>query len=127
MTQQGGGVIVNIASTSGFRGAQAGAAYTASKHAIVGLTKNIAATFRGEGIRCNGVCPGATGFGAKGGAAPGDEVDPRGFKRLYGEDMQLPPMGTPAGIASIVLFLTHEDSARINGALIVADDGLSAL
>jgi len=60
MKARGGGAIVNNASTAGL-GAEAGfGAYTASKHALVGLTKTIAAEFGEFGIRCNAVCPGYT-------------------------------------------------------------------
>jgi NAD(P)-dependent dehydrogenase (short-subunit alcohol dehydrogenase family) len=59
MLKQGGGSIVNIASLSSFSGASAGAAYTASKHALLGLTRNTAWRYAKEGIRCNAICPGA--------------------------------------------------------------------
>lgn len=52
------GVILNIASVGGIQGARAGAAYTASKHAVVGLTKNTAYMYEKEGIRCNAIAPG---------------------------------------------------------------------
>lgn len=60
MCKQGGGSIVNIASTAGISGAAAGAAYTASKHALVGLTRNTAWMYAQQGIRCNAICPGGT-------------------------------------------------------------------
>jgi len=53
------GVIVNVASTAATSGAVAGVAYTASKHGLLGATKNVAWRFRNEGIRCNAVLPGA--------------------------------------------------------------------
>ena len=62
MKEQKKGVIVNVASRASFSGASAGLAYTASKHGLVGATKNTAWRFRNEGIRCNAVCPGGNIF-----------------------------------------------------------------
>ena len=57
--KQGGGVIVNTASIAGFTGARGGgAAYVASKHGLIGLTKNVAFNYKDKNIRCNAVAPG---------------------------------------------------------------------
>ncbi|KAA2282822.1 SDR family NAD(P)-dependent oxidoreductase, partial [Clostridioides difficile] len=53
------GVIVKIASAGGLHGGRAGAAYTASKHAVVGFTKNTGYMYAEQGIRCNAIAPGA--------------------------------------------------------------------
>jgi NAD(P)-dependent dehydrogenase (short-subunit alcohol dehydrogenase family) len=53
-----GGSIVNVSSKAGISGAVAGVAYTASKHALVGVTKNTAWLYKNDGVRCNAVCPG---------------------------------------------------------------------
>ncbi|KAF7171817.1 hypothetical protein CNMCM6106_006166 [Aspergillus hiratsukae] len=58
MRQQRSGTIVNVASKAGLSGVAAGAAYTASKHGLLGITKNVAWRFKGDNIRCNAVCPG---------------------------------------------------------------------
>ena len=58
MLERGGGAIVNVASVAGLRGGGAGIAYTTSKHALVGMTRSIAWTYRADGIRCNAICPG---------------------------------------------------------------------
>jgi hypothetical protein len=71
MLEGGSGVIVNIASVSGLRGGAAGAAYTASKHGLIGLTKNTAANFATEGIRCVAICPG----GVDTGISPGESLE----------------------------------------------------
>lgn len=52
------GVIVNIASIAGFRGFANGVAYTASKHGVIGLTKNTASFYKSKGIRCNAIAAG---------------------------------------------------------------------
>src|SRR6266508_2249613 len=69
MVARGGGSIVNVASTAALEGGAAGAAYSSSKHALVGLTKNTAWMYAQKGVRCNAICPGglcssARGFGA---------------------------------------------------------------
>lgn len=56
--QESRGNIVNVASIGGTNGARAGAAYTASKHALVGMTENTGYMYAHEGIRCNAICPG---------------------------------------------------------------------
>jgi NAD(P)-dependent dehydrogenase (short-subunit alcohol dehydrogenase family) len=122
MVAQGAGVIVNTASIAGIRGGLAGAAYTASKHAVIGLTKNIAASFGRDGIRCNAICPGATGHGAKGAIEPGSEFSERGAERLLGDPSKM-DIGTPEQIASVAIFLASDAASRINGAIIVADGG----
>ncbi|KAG7094572.1 hypothetical protein E1B28_005400 [Marasmius oreades] len=62
MKANGGGSIVNVCSKASVSGAVAGAAYTASKHALFGITKNTAWMYKDEGIRCNAIAPGG-GFG----------------------------------------------------------------
>ena len=59
MLKQGGGVIINTASVAGLFGGIAGAAYTVSKHALIGLTRNTAAFYGTKGIRCNAMVLGA--------------------------------------------------------------------
>lgn len=58
MLQQGQGSIVNVSSVAGLAGISDRAAYNASKHGLIGLTRTLAAEWGGRGIRCNAVCPG---------------------------------------------------------------------
>ncbi|MDD4937624.1 MAG: SDR family oxidoreductase [Candidatus Shapirobacteria bacterium] len=117
------GVIVNIASVGGLQGSRAGAAYTASKFAIVGLTKNIGYQYAGMGIRCNAIAPGGVSTNI------GKTIDnPNKFgmeKAMSGIDLN-PRTGKPEEIAQIALFLAADDSSFINGTVITADAGWTA-
>ncbi|GIO37200.1 3-ketoacyl-ACP reductase [Paenibacillus antibioticophila] len=117
------GVIVNIASVGGLFGSRAGAAYTASKHAVIGLTKNVGFQYAQLGIRCNAIAPGAvqTNIGASLTA-----VNPFGAERAQIGMGINPGMGQPEDIANIALFLASDDSSFVNGTTITADAGWTA-
>lgn len=125
MQEQGGGVILNMASIAGLRGGTSGAAYTAAKTGLIGLTRNIAWTYRGEGIRCNALCPGLTETDiAKGKSfedfAPGDIA-------ALAPIMGLPQrMASPQEVANLATFLASDAATFINGAIIPIDDGFCA-
>ncbi len=121
--KQGHGVILNNISIGGLNGARAGAAYTASKHAVVGLTKNTAYLYAKEGIRCNGIAPGAveTNIGQS-----MTNINEFGMGRtMLGMGLN-PRTAKPEEIANLALFLVSEDSSFVNGAIVVADGGWSA-
>jgi len=117
------GVIINVASIGGLCGSRAGAAYTASKHAVIGLTKNVGFQYAKSGIRCNAIAPGAveTNIGATI-TAP----DKFGMERSMAGLNLNPRTGGAEEIATIALFLASDDSSFINGAVITADAGWSA-
>jgi len=117
MAANGGGVIVNTASVCGLRGGRAGAAYTASKFGLVGLTYNIAATVRDLGIRCNAVCPGGmnTQIGAD------QEISQRGIDLVSGNE-RVPAVDADV-VAKVVLFLASSESEHINGVALPVDGG----
>jgi len=117
-----GGVIVNIASVGGLRGGAAGAAYTASKHGLIGLTKNTAANYAADGIRCVANCPG----GVDTGIAPGGEPSERGYATLNRVLTPMPRLASPAEMANIALFCASDEASFLNGAVIVADGGWTA-
>lgn len=123
MVSQGGGAIVNIASVAGVGGGRAGAAYTTSKHALVGLTKNIAQFYAGKNIRCNAICPGAVETGISLGGEPHPEATQRVMKFLELN----PRTGKPEEIARVALFLASDDASFVNGAVLVADGGWTAV
>ena len=123
MQAQGGGVIVNTISAAGIRGGAAGAAYTASKSALVGLTKNVASMYGRENIRCNGVCPGAVSTDIMA-SAPG-ELQASTFDRLPGIAL-MGRSAEPEEIANVILFLASDLAGFVNGVILPVDGGWAA-
>jgi NAD(P)-dependent dehydrogenase (short-subunit alcohol dehydrogenase family) len=126
MIAQGGGAIVNIASIAGLAGARAGVAYTASKHAVVGLTRNVAWAYADQGIRCNAVCPGGVSTEIATRQVRGDERDPLGVERYRMATSMKPRPGEPREIANVVAFLASSDASFLNGAIVPVDGGWTA-
>ncbi len=122
MLEAGHGRIVNVASEAGLRGSAAGVAYTASKHAIVGLTKSTAVMYGKSRIRTNAVAPGgvATGIHVPGQAALGAPV-------LGTYSSNIPSLAMAEELAASITFLLSKDSVNINGAIVASDGGWSAV
>ncbi|WP_029421987.1 SDR family oxidoreductase [Alicyclobacillus macrosporangiidus] len=125
MMKQGGGKIINTASVGGLYGSRAGAAYTASKHAVVGLTKNVAFQYAKFGIRCNAIAPGGVATNIM---ADAPNLDPSylGVERAMAGMNLNPRVGQPEEIARVALFLASDDSSFVNGVVLVADAGWTA-
>ena len=123
MLDAGTGSVVNVASEAGLRGSAAGAAYTASKHAVVGLTKNSAVMYGPKGLRFNAVAPGPTITNIV--ATWGSQL---AAERL-GPLMQatVPTPATAAQLAASITFLLSDDGTNVNGAVLASDGGWSAL
>ncbi|MBB4824974.1 NAD(P)-dependent dehydrogenase (short-subunit alcohol dehydrogenase family) [Sporosarcina luteola] len=121
--ENGGGTIVNMASIAGLTGGRGGLAYTAAKHAVVGMTKNVASQYGPQNIRCNAIAPANidTGF-----AQTMTNVDPFGMEVAIRGIKLLPKSGQVQDIANIALFLASDESAYINGVALAADAGWSA-
>lgn len=117
------GSIINISSIGGLYGSRAGAAYTASKHAVNGFTKNTGYMYANEGIRCNAIAPGAveTNIGSTMTA-----INEFGMGRMQPGMALNPRMGQPEEIAQVALFLASDEASFVNGAVIVADGGWTA-
>jgi NAD(P)-dependent dehydrogenase (short-subunit alcohol dehydrogenase family) len=122
MLDQGGGVIVNIASVAGLVAFPGRAAYTASKGAVIQLTRAIAADYAGKGIRCNALCPGMI-------ETPMTKwrLDQPNLRRQVLDRIPQDEIGTAAHVADAVMFLAAPDAAYFNGAAIVMDGGYTAI
>ncbi|QJD82070.1 SDR family oxidoreductase [Cohnella herbarum] len=121
--EKGKGVIVNTASTGGFSGAHAGVAYTASKHAVIGITKNTGFMYAQQGIRCNAIAPGATMTNI---ASTMTNVSEFGASRTKVTQGVIPRVGQAEEIAQVALFLASDESSFVNGAVLAADGGWTA-
>ena len=123
LAQGTGGSIVNIVSVGGVRGCRAGAAYTASKHALIGLTENTAAMYQPRGIRVNAVCPGGIET-----EVMKTQKHPSAWgvtRVMTGTDTTIAP-GTVGDISSVVLFAASDEARYMTGATIVVDGGVTS-
>ncbi|HWO03764.1 MAG TPA: SDR family NAD(P)-dependent oxidoreductase [Methylomirabilota bacterium] len=124
---RGGGVIVNTASIAGLRGSRNLVAYTASKHAVVGLTRTAALELAPAGIRVNAVCPSpidtAMVQALETGASPSN---PAAFHERMAGTIPLRRYGQPEEVAALVAFLCSADAAYITGGIYTVDGGSMA-
>lgn len=121
MEKNGGGSIVNIASIHGTVAAPMSPAYTASKHGVVGLTKNIAAEYGQKNIRCNAVGPGYI-------ATPLlDDNLTDDMKKAIAAKASMNRLGTPQEVADLVVFLSSDKSSFTTGSYFIADGGYTAV
>ena len=123
MLQQRSGSIVNVASIAGLVGIADRAAYNASKHGLIGLTRTLAAEWGGRGVRTNAVCPGWV-------KTEMDAADQAGGGYSDADIEGVNPMGrfaAPVEIARAILFLADpEQSGFVNGHALVVDGGWTA-
>ncbi|MFI7096098.1 SDR family NAD(P)-dependent oxidoreductase [Streptomyces lydicus] len=123
----GGGTIVNTASYTGVTGMAYVGAYTATKHAIVGLTRVAALELAAKGIRVNAVCPGAIDTAMSNPAQLDPEADTeaaaQALDELYRKLVPLGRVGRPEEVAALALFLSCADSSYITGQPFVIDGG----
>ncbi len=122
MKEHDGGVIVNVASKAGVVGEPGHAAYSASKGAVISLTRAMAIELAPYGIRVNAVCPGPTDTSMLHGAVPTQE----GLDDLVAAT-PLGRLGRPQDIAEAVLYLASPDSSWCTGQALSIDGGLSVL
>src|SRR5690606_10383777 len=111
-TEQGGGIIVNLASICGITGGRGGLTYTAAKHAVAGMTKNIASTYGAQGVRCNAIAPAQVDTGL---TQSIENYDMFGLKQATRGTGTMNRSASPDEIASIALFLASGESSYING------------
>ncbi len=123
MLQAGGGSIITMASVaSSVRGVPNRFAYGATKAAVIGLTKSIAADFVGQGIRCNAICPGTVDTPSlqdRINAQP----DPAKARADFIARQPMGRIGRPEEIAALAVYLGSEEAAFTTGAIHVIDGG----
>ena len=122
MVERGDGAIINVASTAGLNGGNGGAAYTTSKHGVIGFTRQLCFDYARKGIRCNVICPGAveTGMTKEIFASPDAAVM---------EAVESAPIGRwaqPDELANAALFLASDEASFVNGAVYVVDGGFDS-
>ncbi len=123
MLAQGSGAIVNMASVAGLIGAPKAAAYTASKHAVVGLTKSAALDYARAGLRINAVCPAYTDTRMVQAAVT---ADPR-MAAIMSKAIPMGRLGTADEIAAAVVWLCSDAASFVTGHALVLDGGLVAI
>lgn len=126
MLNQGSGSIINTTSVAGIRGGAAGVAYTVSKHALIGLTRNTAWMYGPKGIRCNAMACGGVETNIMT-SVDMTKINPEGSKRTRVYTSIMPALLKPIDIANLALFLASDESRHINGAIIPADAGWSTI
>ena len=126
MLAQGGGSIVNIGSVaSSIKGVPNRYAYGATKAAVIGLTKAVAADFVGQGVRCNVICPGTVETPSLSGRIAA-AADPAAARRDFIARQPMGRFGTPQEVASLALYLASDEAAFTSGAVHVIDGAWTA-
>lgn len=119
MLEAGGGAVVNTASISAFIAGGGGPAYTASKHGVVGFTKQMASDYAAQGIRVNAIAPGAVETGMTRDILDNEELD-------VVQALRSTPAGRhaqPEEMASMALFLASDEADFVHGAVYLVDGG----
>jgi 2-keto-3-deoxy-L-fuconate dehydrogenase len=124
MLQAGRGSIINIASVAGsIKGIPYRCSYGASKAAVIGLTKSVAADYARTGIRCNAIAPGTVDTPSLQGrinSAP----DPVAARAAFIARQPMGRLGTPEEIAAVAAYLAADESAFTTGSVIIVDGGI---
>jgi 2-keto-3-deoxy-L-fuconate dehydrogenase len=125
MLEKGGGSIVNISSgASSIRGIPNRFVYCASKAAVIGLTKSVAADFIRQGVRCNCVCPGTIQSPSLDQRIAAFD-DPVAARTAFIERQPMGRLGTAEEVAAAAVYLASEESSYTTGTALVVDGGFS--
>ena len=132
MLERGLGRIINIASVAGVVGSGGGAAYTASKHGVVGLTRQLAITYADRGVTVNAIGPGAITTGLRANSTRILGPDAPVMRGVGGDDAAVRAI-TPAGrrgtleeVAAAACFLASVEAAYMTGHTLMVDGGWTA-
>jgi len=120
LKQDGAGSIINMASVSGLKATPNMVAYSASKFAVIGMTKTAAIEYAERGIRVNAVCPGSIETPGLTQGEFGKSLD------MYRSHQPMKRFGTPEEVANAVLWLSSDEASLITGVSLPTDGGLSA-
>lgn len=123
MERQGSGSIINTASTAGIRSEHSVAAYSASKHAVVGFTKAAALEYVKKGIRVNAICPGGVQTALT--ASVPKMLEQSGYVPEEVSNMRMGRYAQPEEMAEAVVFLASDKSSYMTGSLMTIDGGLT--
>jgi meso-butanediol dehydrogenase/(S,S)-butanediol dehydrogenase/diacetyl reductase len=118
----GGGCIVNMASSAGITGQAYQASYCATKGGVVMLTKALAMEYTKQGVRVNAICPGSVQTPLVENFSPPENLDKELFQRLF----PLIDAAQPEEIAALVLYLASEEARFVTGAAVPIDGGQTA-
>ena len=125
MLDKGGGSIMNMASVAGsLKGLPNRFAYGASKAAVIGLTKAVAADFVGKGIRCNAIAPGTVDTPSLA-ERIGAFADPVEARKAFVARQPMGRLAKPEEIAPIVVFLASDESVFATGSVFSIDGGMT--
>jgi NAD(P)-dependent dehydrogenase (short-subunit alcohol dehydrogenase family) len=126
MLEQGSGSIINNASISGMQGSPRMIAYSASKHAVIGLTRSAAIGFAPT-IRVNAICPSPTATGMMSTLQKTLGIhDDDQFRQIFTADTPFARFATAEEIAHVVVFLAGEGASFMTGAVVPVDGGVTA-
>ncbi|WP_397403601.1 SDR family oxidoreductase [Phenylobacterium sp.] len=126
MLAKGAGSIVNIGSVaSSLKGVTNRYVYSATKAAVIGMTKAVAMDFVGQGIRCNVICPGTVDTPSLGGRIA-SAADPEAARRDFVARQPMGRFGTAQEIANLALYLASDEATFTSGAVHVIDGAWSA-
>jgi NAD(P)-dependent dehydrogenase (short-subunit alcohol dehydrogenase family) len=114
------GSIINVASVQGMVGARSSPAYTAMKHGLIGLTRNVAYDYGPQNVRCNALCPGPIRVRY----SPAEGTD---LHKLQISKTMLARTGEPIEVAHAAVFLASDESSYVTGAVIPVDGGWTAM
>lgn len=123
MLTRGRGTIINTASIASVTGGAGGAAYTTSKHAVLGFTRQLAFDYGPRGIRANAICPGPVATPLSEGAQAGTHPH---LDRMLAS-MPTNRWAQPEEIAEVAVFLADDRSRYVNGAAIMVDGGWTSV